>query len=229
MTSVFGMSAQSYDDVVYLKNGSIIRGTIVEQVMNESVKVQTKDGNYFVFSAEDIQKISKEVSKSEKKQKDSSGFNKPKGFLNLLNVQSYTPGTVPSTYGVEYIFGYRVCPQFAVGFGQGIKTYRFDDIQIPMFVHLRSDFMKTAVSPYVAVNVGYNFGSPVQYDGYEYDTEGTFFKLELGVSYNVGNIRMTTGFGFKSQDCERYLPGKYEDKDANSLSELFSLNIGFSF
>src|SRR6185436_2293753 len=53
--------AQSnYEDVVYLKNGSIIHGMIIEQVPNESIKIQTKDKNIFVFKMDEIMKITKE-------------------------------------------------------------------------------------------------------------------------------------------------------------------------
>jgi len=52
--------AQQMQDVVYLKNGSIIRGMIVEQIPNISVKIQTKDGSVFVCKVEDIEKITKE-------------------------------------------------------------------------------------------------------------------------------------------------------------------------
>ena len=34
-------------DAVYLKNGSVIKGTIIEQVPNVQIKIQTKDGNIF--------------------------------------------------------------------------------------------------------------------------------------------------------------------------------------
>lgn len=50
-------------DVVYLKNGSIIKGLILEQVINVQVKLQTKDGNIFVYKYEEIEKITKEMSK----------------------------------------------------------------------------------------------------------------------------------------------------------------------
>ena len=48
------------EDVVYLKNGTIVRGTITEQNLNQSVKIQTKDNSLFVFSMEEIDKITKE-------------------------------------------------------------------------------------------------------------------------------------------------------------------------
>ena len=52
-----------YQDVVYLKNGSIIRGMIIEQIPNKSIKIQTKDGNVFVFEMDEIEKITKELAK----------------------------------------------------------------------------------------------------------------------------------------------------------------------
>jgi len=52
-----------YVDVVYLKNGSIIRGTIIEQTPNVSLKIQTKDGSIFVYKMEEVEKMTKELSK----------------------------------------------------------------------------------------------------------------------------------------------------------------------
>jgi len=53
--------AQITLDVIYLKNGSIIKGTIAEQVLGESLKIKTRDGNILVFSEKEIQKITKEI------------------------------------------------------------------------------------------------------------------------------------------------------------------------
>ena len=52
-----------YRDVVYLKNGSIIRGMIIELTPNVSVKIQTKDGSIFVYKMEEVEKITKEITK----------------------------------------------------------------------------------------------------------------------------------------------------------------------
>lgn len=49
-------------DVVYLKNGSIVRGTIIEQVPGVSLKIQTADGSVFFYKMEEIEKITKEKS-----------------------------------------------------------------------------------------------------------------------------------------------------------------------
>jgi|GEM_PF-1883804 hypothetical protein len=47
-------------DVIYLLNGSIIRGIVIEQVFNSHVKIQTKDGSVFVYKNDEIDKILKE-------------------------------------------------------------------------------------------------------------------------------------------------------------------------
>jgi len=47
-------------DVVYLKNGSIIRGYIVEQIPNQTIKIKTSDGSVFVYSMNDVERITKE-------------------------------------------------------------------------------------------------------------------------------------------------------------------------
>jgi hypothetical protein len=47
-------------DVAYLKNGSVVRGTIVEQDPAVQVKIQTKDGSIFVFKISEIERITRE-------------------------------------------------------------------------------------------------------------------------------------------------------------------------
>jgi len=55
------MSAQNnYQDVVYLKNGGIIRGTLIELIPDKSLKIETVDGNVFVFQMDEVEKITKE-------------------------------------------------------------------------------------------------------------------------------------------------------------------------
>ena len=55
-----GMMAQDMKDVVYLKNGSIIKGLVIEQIPTESLKIQTSDGSLFVYNMDEVLKITKE-------------------------------------------------------------------------------------------------------------------------------------------------------------------------
>jgi hypothetical protein len=52
--------SQQFKDVIYLKDGGIIHGTIIEQVPNVSVKIKTKLGSVLDFKMDAIEKITKE-------------------------------------------------------------------------------------------------------------------------------------------------------------------------
>ena len=52
--------AQNTKDVVYLKNGGIIKGIIIEQIPNQSIKIQTSDGSVFVYTMDEVEKFGKE-------------------------------------------------------------------------------------------------------------------------------------------------------------------------
>lgn len=49
-------------DVLYLKNGSKIKGSVVEMDPTNGVKIQTSDGSLFVYSMSDVDRITKEDS-----------------------------------------------------------------------------------------------------------------------------------------------------------------------
>ena len=90
------LHAQQYEDVVYLKNGSIIHGIILEQIPGESIKIQTKDGNTFVFKMDEVQKMTKEevVIKKEEIKKvgiDSTEIKRLESEINKKKKKKETP------------------------------------------------------------------------------------------------------------------------------------------
>ncbi|MCF8374417.1 MAG: hypothetical protein K9H64_22540 [Bacteroidales bacterium] len=60
MFAIASIQAQNYQDVLYLKNGSIIHGTILEQIPGKTIKIETTDNNIFVFQMDEVEKIAKE-------------------------------------------------------------------------------------------------------------------------------------------------------------------------
>jgi len=66
----------NYEETVYLKNGSIIHGIIIEQIPNQSIKIQTRDKNIFIFKIDEIEKITKEQTSGShwKKANNNKGF-----------------------------------------------------------------------------------------------------------------------------------------------------------
>jgi hypothetical protein len=55
------VSQTTSKDVIYLKNGSIIKGEIVEQVPGKQIKIRTADGNIMAYNLDEIEKITKET------------------------------------------------------------------------------------------------------------------------------------------------------------------------
>lgn len=165
--------AQNTRDVIYLKNGSVIKGQILEIVPSEKIKIETADGSLFVYDMTDVIKTEKEILNK----KPSSGrFNKPKGYFGHVTM------SVPYfVVGLDMINGYRFCPEFAMGVGIGVEIYEFSYIGIPIYLHLRSDFLANKVSPYIALDGGIKIGV------------APYISPQVGVSYNVGKFRMTTG------------------------------------
>ena len=236
----FNLYAQDYDDVVYLKNGSVIRGVIIEQVPNESLKIQTKDGNLFVYKFSEVQKMTKEMpfsaqarnkyAMSENKvysKSRTAQFNKPKGYFGLVEL-----GFAPSVNRYEtlrisatVINGYRVLPQFAIGVGVGLQGYvDYGELTIPIFAHLRSDFLDKKVSPFVAFNIGYNLSA---LGGYY---SGLMMEPSLGTSFNVGDIyRMTAGLGFSIDRVQGFLQSQCTTYRIKDWAVALNIKVGFSF
>jgi len=48
-------------DIVYLKNGSVIKGSILEMIPDKTIKIQTADGNIFVYNMSEVEKIGKDT------------------------------------------------------------------------------------------------------------------------------------------------------------------------
>lgn len=59
LSSAEANAQEGSNHVLYLKNGSIIRGTIIEVVPNKFVKIKTNDGSVFVFDIEQVLKVTK--------------------------------------------------------------------------------------------------------------------------------------------------------------------------
>jgi len=52
--------AADYADVLFLKNGARVKGVIVENNLNDSIRIETKDGSLFVYRYDEIEKIGRE-------------------------------------------------------------------------------------------------------------------------------------------------------------------------
>ena len=237
-----------YEDVVYLKNGSIIRGIIIEQIPNVSLKIQTREENIFAYKIEEVEKITKELAPHKEKRQiglrkqsnDYSPFNRPKVHMGLLEFEGGlgVGNWAADRAGVSILYGYRIIPQFALGIGTGARLFFYRnnseynandkglyiDVAIPLFLHLRSDFLERKVSPYVAFNIGYNLSLSRGLFG------GILMEPTLGVWFNIGeNSRMNIGLACAINRVKYIIDGSRYSYRGNAMGYALNLKIGFSF
>lgn len=134
-------NAQQLQDVVYLTNGSVIRGTLIEQV--PKVKIRTYDGSLWVFDQKEIDKITSEpvvkTNNDNVQQYDdpvaewTTRQSKPKSYyhdlttgfrifadLSIMNQTSYYTCSAISYSGS---FGHQFCPKLYIGAGVAAQVY----------------------------------------------------------------------------------------------------------
>jgi hypothetical protein len=229
-TVSFGQS--NYQDVVYLKNGSIIRGTIIEQVPNKSIKIETADRSVFVYQMDEIEKLTKEVIQG-KSGGSLSNSGLQSGYKGIVEL-GYQIGT--GDYGMDrlklnIINGYQINPYFSLGFGTGLRYY-FDAeaALIPLFADFRANFIDNKISPYLSLGVGYSFDATNGFEGV-----GFLLNPTVGVSFKVSDkSAMNVGLGYEMQKMDFYYydfyyGGYYDYYSSSENSGAISINVGISF
>ncbi|MFM1875591.1 MAG: hypothetical protein RL266_1328 [Bacteroidota bacterium] len=164
-------------DVIYLKNGSIYKGVIIEAVPNVSYKIKSRDGNVFAVKLDEIEKITKEEREYQRSGyghwghrgwgNDSLRFEpRMKGYFNevqvlIENVQG----------GVRMVNGYKF-NRFAylgVGIGvdrvfsnpfnpkvNGLDKKELAGIYLPLYLYHAGDGpTKGRFTPFYAIEAGY--------------------------------------------------------------------------
>ena len=90
LLAVSSSFAQQYEDVVYLKDGGVRRGLILEQIPNESVKLKTNYGEIFVIQMSDISRIVKEEKEMPVAESVAIIDNAPRGMSDVKLESWYT-------------------------------------------------------------------------------------------------------------------------------------------
>lgn len=213
-TLSFGQS--NYQDVVYLKNGSIIRGIIIEQIPNKSIKIETADNNIFLFQINEIEKFTKEPIVKKHYSNKNSGF-KPgyKQIVELayqLGVGTYAPDRIK----LNMIYSYQINPYFSFGLGTGLRYYHaYDTVLLPFFTDFRVYFIDNNISPYLSLGLGYSLNAS---SGFR--RTGVLINPTVGVNIKlIDKYSINVGLGYEMQRV---------DPVSRNYSAI-SLNVGISF
>lgn len=206
-----GYSQSNSLDVVHLKNGSIIRGIIIEQVPNQSIKIQTRDGNIFVYKIEEVEKITKDLDSRNTGHYNNSAFRESKifdlkgyrgsvdiGYIFGLNSRDFY-AYEGKRLEISTTQGYQVNNHFFTGVGAGIHyNTGGGSFMLPMFINLKGYLLPSEVTPYVDFRGGYTMILSQLVD--EDIAGGIYISPAIGVRYLVSDkIGITASVGFVYQ------------------------------
>ena len=141
-------------DVLYLKNGSVIKGEILEFNMGGNVKIQTSDGSLFVYGTDQVEKLEKESDVPQVKidvkpqvndlPKESHSVDiigtdvessniwndfRHKGYRGFVDLGGFVGlnNTFDSyaAFMLSTSHGYQINPYFYFGVGIGVNVYKY--------------------------------------------------------------------------------------------------------
>jgi hypothetical protein len=224
---------KGWQDVVYLKNGSIIRGQLREGASPVVVRIETVGRNIFVFKQEEVDRVTREYAQTDFKYPYTRGYQNitevglSVGYRSAVNEFTNPGRSVDFT--LQTFNGYQFIPALAVGLTTAIDTYGSITL-LPVALGIRGDITKTRIRPYYGFDAGYaldwlsNPHLPVNQDG------GFFWSPTLGLKFNS---RKTHAFifnlGYRNQIATAVTRSGNTTSTQNNHYQRVSFRIGMSF
>jgi hypothetical protein len=178
--SVCKAQAQKTQDVLFLQNGSEIRGERLPALDSATVRIRTTDGSIWVFTQSEVLKTEvSELYKTKKQVKPTKS-----GYFNTtsLGVLAGSNSQNGPAASLNMVNGYRISPHFSVGLGVGLESYEVG--LAPIFVEGKYYLLNKPFSPFVAIQSGY--GVPL-----------SNYKLSNDKSANKGGVMLGATIGFR--------------------------------
>lgn len=224
---------KGWQDVVYLKNGSIIRGTLIPETAPETVKVETIGRNVFVFAKSEVSQVTSESTENDFK------YPFTRGYLNISEV-GISVGNPPQNgfnqnaqrevdFTLQTFNGYQFNPAFAVGLTTSIDTYS-EITLLPVALGIRGDILKTKTRPFYGLDAGYALDWLSNSNLFENHDGGFMWSPSLGFKFSSKkSSSFVLSFGYKSQRATATSDnGFMRSATKNKFNRAF-LRFGLSF
>ena len=157
--SVFSQSDR--EDVIYLKNGSIYRGTVIEQIPGVSYKIEIFGGSVVVILAADVDKVTKQEKMFVDRRSTPLFHYRDKGYFFRGEAN------FGMQLGFSLITGYKFGQYAMLGIGGGVydifpqrwtvsSTYTAG-AYAPLYIYYGGDILKRRITPFYGIYAGYGF------------------------------------------------------------------------
>lgn len=232
-------------DVVYLKNGSVLHGSIIEIKVNESVTLVSNCGDKWVLKQSEIERIEKEVKKKARPVVEKSSERLISDYLINrfyagLQIGFLFGGDMETPFpalSLMFMNGYQF--DFGLSAGVGIGIDLMDDISMPVVGELKYTFLQSKVSHFLFFQGGYDFAlqdpDPYDYDYYNYyesslDSKGGYI-LNPGIGYRI-NLNEKKAFLFKIGYKYKQIKHTYKETNGQTIDRTLTYNrvtFGFTY
>ena len=204
-----------YQDVVYLKDGSVLRGIIIEQIPSQSITIETTNRNVYIVQMSDIETMIKVPYNGSGGSRTDSSYNSMgtglrRGFKGIFEM-GHMFGTGDYSINrlqLNILLGHQANPYFSFGFGLGLRYYYVSTVSygnryydhstvIPILSDFRVNFLDNKISPYLSCGIGYSLYWNEALS--ELQGIGLLFNPTAGVTFKVANrAAIHTGLGFEN-------------------------------
>ncbi len=223
--------AQEQEEVVYLENGSIIRGKVLETT-DEKIKIRIIGGSVLVFPADQVIRIDQEnVLTTNTINIKEPRYNKQRGLLLETKIGALMNGPEGDTPGtsVGLFAGYQFVPFFAIGAGIDWVNYA-DAGFLPLYGGIRIRPVRK-IPVVLGINSGYAF--PVRgFEGGDTREGGWHFNPELTVLIPARKHHYwTVGAGFHTDKISRQFESPWSGGTTTHIRryDRMSIKVGLSF
>jgi hypothetical protein len=225
-----------YNEVIYLKNGSIVKGKILEMRINEYVKFKTFDDNLWVFKYDDIEKFEMEKINEFHYKPDSLKQNYLQSDIGFMIGTVANEMKAPLSFLTSYNF--QLTNSLFWETGTGLEFYQMT--YIPVITGLRIAPLYSNFSIYFQGGLTFPINEKGTINQVEYKFKYGYL-INPGISYTFRNTEkaefvISLGYRFQKTDAERVTPdaSSYYDpynREYSIITKLnrFSLRLGYKF
>src|SRR5882757_3543596 len=109
--NIFAQMHAHFHEVIYLKNGTVVKGIILEHLSDKSIKVKTQDQGEVIYKEEEVDHIVKEFYDIRRK-----------GYFNLTEI-SVGISKSDASMGISTVNGFIIKPHLSLGLGIAYDYY----------------------------------------------------------------------------------------------------------
>lgn len=191
---------QNEMDALYLKNGSILRGKIIESTPGKGVRIEIVGKNVLFIEENEIQKMvmreKTEIQAEVTEPIIAKTACKSSGLEFQPNIHLY--GGTAQTWGLTATAGYNFNNHVSAGIGTGVEW--FNGAMLPVFLKVNYKVLGGSLSPFVYGQAGYSFD--IERDPYYYPIYSSSYYEPN--SNQWGGILAATGIGVRKDITDHF-------------------------